>query len=303
MNIFGKVAAGLTVVLALAATYLAIQVFQARSSRLAAIETAVEAFEGLDEQIAAEELARDAARSRFVSIQQQWGKVYDPVVLSKVAQATGQNLPQMGPIRLIDPAAGRIELGVGTGLGLAQQEAAQNLPLPTVHVYAVDSATEADYLGEFRLTAVDNPIATAELTRPVLPGETDRWRAEQYRIRTLAPLSYPKVTQELATQILVARQGLTTEQTAAAAIEQQVQQAQQLINKRLAELNGDGQAPADAPPEVANGLVATLSEVERVRDAAAARVANLRQVYRDRYDELETLVQQIASLVSRLPGA
>ena len=268
------------------AMYLGAQVYDARSQRLAQIGGLREEAIELEKQLLQEELAVKSKQSAFISAQQIWGRVWNGV-----PQASVINAP-----------TGLIELGIGKDAGLGAAESAMpGAPLPSVHVFALNGQ-DSDYMGEFQLNGVDAKFAAAQLKRPPLPGETQSWSGEAYRVRTLAPAAYAGLYRELATDYQIAQQSLAAQQNTLADVQAQAESAREQIAARTAELLGSANNPM-ATEEVKQGLVESLRQTEATRNASASRVAELRADYFDRTVEFRERLDEIRELAGQLPGA
>lgn len=288
MNKWGIGLTVLALLLGVLALYLGVEVYDARSRRLAELGEFRDQVDKLEADLLTEELAVQAKKSQVINAQQTWGRVFNGV----------------GNTAVTNEQTGLIELGLGTQSGLAAAEVATGRPLPAVHVYALEpqNPQASRYLGEFKLNGATNTFSTAQLRRQPIPGETEDWVAPAYRVRTKAPNAYGTLLGELSTEYQIARQALVAEQSALAEIERQAALVQRQIDARIAEINGNPDR-ADAPAVIRDGLVATIAQTERRREQAAAETASLRQTYYDQFVEFERILAAIQRLAKRLPGA
>lgn len=285
MNKAGLGFCGLLIVLGGLGMYLAAQVYAARSASLAKVETARKSFEAAAAELRDKEGPALAAQARVESLEQQWGLVY-PV--------SGEN------VLVVNPDRGLIELPIGGNVRGFRPGGEQGDP--SIHVYALDQG-QSRYLGQFNVKAAEANRSTSELRRPPLPGEARDWAADNYRVRTFAPPTYAQLITDLTTDYTIAGEALLLQQDALADMESQARQAQAAIESRLAELGGNAALPETAPSVLRDGLVDTLAQTAADRDEVATDVAERRQMYRDRHDELEELLKQVRALADRLPGA
>lgn len=277
--IFGFIAA----VLGAVGIYLAAQVYSARSESLRKVADARTKFEATEARYRENRTAADAARSRVESLEQQWGRVYPGV--------------PGGAVSILNEQRGQIELPIGGGnKGFNPEQK------PSIHIFAVDNGASR-YLGQFNVSAANANLSTSELRRPPLPGETNDWRADEYRVRTFAPTPYNQLITELTADYTIAGEALQFQQEALADIEDQARKAQAAIAARIAELDGNPNLPPETPAVLRDGLVQTLAETAAARDEVTTEVAARRQQYRDRHDELEALLRSVRELAARLPGA
>ena len=285
MNKWGIGLGFLLLLLSLASLYLGAEVYSARSKRLAELGDLQNQVQELEATLLEEELAVQAKRTQVVSAQQVWGRYYG------------------APVTVQNAENGLVELGIGTDAGLGRVESQLGSPLPSVHLYSLSQQRPPQYMGEFRLNGVTNTFATAQLRRSPVPGEAEDWYADGYRIRTKAPPAYGTLISELVTEFGIAQQSLAAEQTALAEVERQARLAQEMIDGRIAQVNGNPAAPEDAPAVIREGLKAVTAQAEARRDDAGTQVSNLRQRYYQLFVEFERQLDQIQRLTSRLPGA
>ena len=281
---FGAVA----FLLGLGAIYLSAQVFAARSTRLREIAAVREQSEQVADELLEARLARDAAKSRVTSLEQNWGRVY---------QVPG------GDVAVLDPQRGIIDLPIGSNAkgfrNAADPDAADR---PMIHLYAVEGP-QSRYLGQFMVNTASDRNSTIQLARRPLPGETQSWQAPEYRVRTFAPSSFASTISEISTAYELAEEAREAMQASEAEMGRQKAAAEAAVAGRLRELAGDPSLPEDAPEVLRKGLVASLAEAASDRDATAAEVAALRQTYWARQDELNRLLTVVREKAGDLPQA
>ncbi|MCA9079514.1 MAG: hypothetical protein KDA58_03100 [Planctomycetaceae bacterium] len=211
-----------------------------------------------------------------------WGDAWD----APNSQAAGRN--------------GIVQLGVGTGRGLAQKEAAQNKPLPDVFVFAKAGGNSADFLGQFNLANLQVDNATGQLTRTPYAGEEAGWKSGEYRVRDSIPAGWRFTFASLEGEMLIAQRKLESQRELLETINNQITESRKSLDQRLAELDGDAEAPMGASQEVLDGLVQTLRRLESERDLILAHVDQLRHELNDQYVQLRETMDANAAMVNKI---
>lgn len=259
-------------------------VLKARRARLEAVETRLEKLGGLDQQILDDRRVVDALETQLLSNRKEWGRVW----------------PNAGQVAVVDRQQGVLELGIGAaaGLGVAARNGGA---LPNIHVFGI-AGGDTQYVGEFQTTAVDAAQTVAKLERVPFEGEAEEWLFDGYRVREAIPESYNALVADLVTARNVASQDLLEERQRLQRAQAQQAASNELLDTRLAELNGDPSVDADQSEIRAKGLVKTLQERTSERDDLMAAVDRLRRKYSAKSDELKERLASVRSLAERLPG-
>ena len=264
--------------------FLLAKTIKARESRMKAVDSRFEQLEQLEKDVIEARNVVANAEQEVLGVDLQWGNVWFP---------TGQT-------QVVNPQRGLIEFGIGASAGLGN---AAGGPQPTVYVFGEDGSGEGRYLGEFKITAASPTAATGMLTRPPLPGETEGWIADQYRVRTSVPSSYPSLVDDLITQYVIAEQDLQEERQRLVRAQKQLGESQAVLAERESELSGAADAAEDAGMVARNGLVESIERATNRRDSLLASVDRLRREYRRKSAELNRLLDRVRSLSGDLPSS
>lgn len=189
-----------------------------------------------------------------------------------------------------------IDLGVGTTSGLG----GAGKPAPTIYAFSVDANGGSKYLGDFDIIDPRADRTGAKLTHPPIPGETDGWQAGTIRVRDMVPSAHRGETYNLRTRQIVLDQQLENEKGLVALKDVELVESQKLLDRRLAELNGNPNAIQGASDDVKDGLVKTLEKEEGSRDALQVVVDKLRRELSDKYAALETVLAKNQEIVDQM---
>lgn len=194
---------------------------------------------------------------------------------------------------------GSIELGVGAnaGLGRGQQDPAK---LPVVYVLGPDAQGKQTYLGDFKLMEVRQDTAGGKLTRVPFQGEVQSWPRGELRVREEIPGNFRNQMAELRTLALIAEQHVRQENDQLKIQEQHIAASQVAVDKRMAELNGNPEAPEKAGEDVKDGLVQTLRREETARNTLAKEVDALRRLLSDKHLLLTKILEGNNNSVKKL---
>lgn len=258
MNILGKVFLWLSVVMAAVSIYLTTMLLDIRQKWLTEVEQRQAKVEESVVQLAdARRRVRTAEESRQQLVH-DWGELWS-------AQA-----------RLQPGGTGAMEVSIGSDAGLPQKAEGSDVD-PAVYVFA-ENAGQVQYLGEFRVSAIRPDRAVLQPSRPPAPQEVATWpQAANVHIRGTLPHNWLTVVADLDAQQVVAQTNLETQQLQLEILNKQIAASQQALDQRLAELNGDPEAPPGASQEVVNGLVQTLRLSDSARNEKLGAVDALRQ--------------------------
>ena len=282
MHKLGKAFLWLAVPVIVAAFVLTTMLLDVRSKWRKALETA-QASVAESSETRAKELRKVLTLEEEIAREQHaWGDAW-----------TSQNSQPAG-------RSGMVQLSVGSGSGLGQKEQAQQKPLPEVFLFSLIGGQSSEFVGQFKLAALNVDNSTAQLARTPYPGEEQAWVAGAYRVRDSIPSSWLHTFADLEGQMLIATRKLEGQKELLETLNNQIVESQKSLDQRLAELNGDADAPAGASQEVIDGLVATVRRLEFQRDAVLAEVDQLRHELNLQYVQLRQTMDANAALLKDL---
>lgn len=279
MHILGKVLLGLIlVVLIPASILLTTMALDVRSKWQAQIEQRQDRLAQTQSRLTEARVRVSDLESELQRRTYAWGEVWDA--------------PNSEPL----PGSPGVQLGVGTSRGLGRNIQAGKQP--RVYVFA-DGGEASAYIGEFELVQVDTDRAAAQLPRPPFPGEMQSWPRGNYRVRDTIPANWLSTVAQLESQIVVTSSKLGMQREQERVVTRQLANSQAVLDQRLAELNGDANAPEGASQELLDGLVETLRKLENDRNATLKDVHALRVKLVEDYTELEQLIASNRSSVEQ----
>ena len=279
MHISGKIFAFLTLCLAIAAVILAAKTLDKQNEWSNRLEKARADYEKAVAQVPP---ARDQVlklRNELTLERLDWGRHWDNV------QVSPRNLQQ-----------GQITIGIGRNNYVGHQgEAGEQLPL--LHAFQPTGDGQFRYVGEFRVTQIDNTQAALQLSRTPRPGETSTWNTNNtWRFRDALPAAKRNQVGELLLELTLIEQRIKDRQLNLTTQEKSVRLAQNLLNERLKELNGNPDLPANAGEEYRAGLVESIKLAETARDFALEEVQSLRGELHELHDRFEQLLAKNTEL-------
>ena len=189
-----------------------------------------------------------------------------------------------------------IQIGVGKSRGLGRH--VQDGKKTTVYVFS-ESGEASNYLGEFALTDIAVDRAAGELTRPAYPGETQTWSRGTYHVRDLLPPNWLVSVAELEAKLIDINSKLSFQQIEDKIQDKLLAASQSTLDQRLAELNGDANAPDGASQQILDGLVETLRKLENDRSVVLDEVHNLRVKLVKEYLVLQDTIESNRTAVEK----
>ncbi|SFJ54163.1 hypothetical protein [Planctomicrobium piriforme] len=192
---------------------------------------------------------------------------------------------------------GSIELGVGASSGLPAKAADGSEP--GVFVFGENGA-KSQYLGEFGVADIRPTQAIVSLTRRPYAQETAGWPQGMYHVRGTLPAHWLTTSAELQAHQVIADSRVVEQRQQLASLTEQIKSSQAALDQRMAELNGNADAPEDAASEVKDGLVLALQKEEAKRDAVLAEVDRLRRQMIETYDDVIKVLQENRTKVELL---
>lgn len=288
MHVSGKILLGLTVVLALLDTYLATVLMGHQSHWQEQIEAKREQVFGAD-GVSGLKSEVAATKKQVVSLQNE---------INRIKNIWGDSWVSTG--RPADAARGVFQVDAGEANGILGPAADG----PPVHAFpfTLNADGSSVYLGDFTYLDVQRDASAMQLTRPPLDGEETTWAAGNVRLRENVPPAWRKLMTMLYQQRNVADQRLDSQQHRARNYEMQMAKAEEILDQRLAELNGDPDPPEGASQEVIDGLVLTIRQEEMLRDRENQVLNDLRHEFARKLVELNGLLEGNQKLVEALPG-
>ena len=285
MHTVGKIFAWTTALLALVAVYFIGRGLYTQTNWTRSVGEVVDKVEDTEERLAAAEANVAARRASFERSNTNWG-----------------DLTVITPDRVQVAPNGRLRVQAGSTANFAGRGAQVNRAI--VHAFAVDQDGSARYIGPFGLVAQNEGQSELAPAFTQKPNEVRTWNpGSAWRFRTVVPASlygqFVGLDGEVATQI----EALRTQREIMGLQEATIAQADVSIEGRRKELFGDPQAPDLEPaPELRDGLVGTLVDVQADRDAALAELDRLRRAVKNAYERLTTLLAENRAAAEALPG-
>lgn len=278
MHIIGKVLLGIMVFLLIPlAILLTTMALDVRSEWQAAIQTRKADLVQTGERLSAVRVQVNELEGRLQSLTYNWGEVWDA--------------PRVQPL----PSGRGVQVGVGASSGLGRK--AQAGQKQRIYVFS-DGQNNSRYLGEFEIVQANADAVAAELLRDPYPGEVQNWPAGRSHVRDTLPPNWLATIADLEGDLLIVNSKLQFQQMQDSIIQRQLAASQTTLDQRLAELNGDADAPPGASQQVLDGLVETLRKLESERNSVLDDVHSLRVKLVREQLELEKTLETNRSLVA-----
>lgn len=185
--------------------------------------------------------------------------------------------------------AGVIDLDAGSNAGFPQKQGEN--PPPSVYLFA-DNSGQTNFIGEFAVTASRGDASVVQLTRPPYPQEVAKWPQGGYHARNQLPQDWLTMMAGLQAEQIVAESNLQAQMLQLQILNNQIKASQEALDQRLAELNGNPNAPPGASEDVMIGLVATIRKSEVERNTVLANVDRLRRELVATYDSMRYTLDQ-----------
>jgi hypothetical protein len=279
MHILSKICLVLALILGFVGAYVATQVAKKRNAITEQIVAEKKKRDDNIKQLGELKITRARELEELNRLQADWGNYWN---------AKGQ----------ADVRQGAVVLNVGTGQKLVKPGNREEV----VHIFSLNANGDSQYLGEFKIDA-NGPQQTAfVLNRKPTARDEATWPAQQaeFRVRERIPPGVRAMFHDLAMNQAVADQ-IVINETAKDQIQQQhIAASQKTLDRRMAELNGDPAAPANADPEIISGLVETLRSEEAKRNGVLKDVDALRRELSDRYARLVQVLAENRQAVDTL---
>lgn len=286
MHKSGVVFAWLVVLAAIAAIPLTAKVLAVRSSWLKAVEKNDVQIAKNEAEIEAKSKESKDLRTELTRVMLGWDRYWD-------AQVTVAN-QQTGEIQ--------IPIGTNNGLGDAQNNEAAK---PVVFAFQAAPGQQGgvNYVGAFRVTALDTNRALLKKVTPPEPGEAAQWQNGTWRLRALVPPQYISTLRTLRDQMVERKQERQRKQDRIQDLNRLLAAAQQRLDARVSELIGSDNAPQgeNLPVELRKGLVAGLEEEEQERNQEFQETDRLRRDLLKVFQEQQDLIKEVSQLTRQLP--
>ena len=155
----------------------------------------------------------------------------------------------------------------------------------------------SSYVGSFNVAQLGRTTTVLAPTWLISPDEPGQWNAAAWRVRTSIPGGAKERIAGLRSAIVTAVNYLQDKQQHLAVEDEAVQEAQKILQNRIAELTGEGAA------EGAPGLVAEIAEAEDARNQELAELDRLRRQVQQIYAERTQLQQQLTAPTEQVSQA
>jgi len=272
MHILGKVLLWFAVLLIVAAFFLTTMTLDVRSKSLAEVDQRKEKLAKSKEDIRSAKLRVSQLEQELDMLKRDWGDVWN----------APNSVPQRNASGLVD-----LEIGSGSGLGFKANQASK--PHAHVHLFNVQGE-QSVYAGEFSIEQLQTDRAAMKLVRQPFPQELQTWQPGVWRVRDVLPSDKLATIADIEGQILISSTKLRTQNGQLEIMNSQITESQASLDQRLAELNGDADAPDGASTEVVDGLVQTLRNYESNRDQILNRVNQYRHTIDAEYVKLQKTI-------------
>lgn len=285
MHLAGKIFAIFTLLLAVGAILLTAKTLDKQNEWNERLDKARESYASAAEKLPEVEEKALELRDELTRTRLNWGRHWDGV------QVVPRNLE-----------AGQVTIGIGRNQKLSRPgENGEQLPL--LHAFQPNDDGQMQYVGAFRVTQIDTTQAALQLERTPREGETATWNVNRpWRFRDSMPAGKRAQIGELLLELTLIEQRMSDRELNLQIQNKSVQAAQNMLDQRLAELQGDETLPEQAGEEYRLGLVEALRNAEANRDAALAEVQQLREELHDLYGRFENLLAENKDLESQLTG-
>lgn len=281
----GIVFAFLVVLLSGFAMYETAKFVTIRNAWMEKVETAEKSANQNVEEVAKQELLENTLLDELSRQQLGWGQFWS-------AQTN-----------LLDAGTGRLQVDLGTNQGLSG--GADGSQLPTLYAFRpVDGGME--YAGAFKVTTLNANQAAMQLVDAPRPNEVQSWGlaggAQNWRFRTQIPGGISQFS-DYNTQFVVADEKLQERLNNIDLQTKFAEKAEEQLQQRLAELNGDPNALNGLGDVFKLGLVESIQKEDMERNEALVRLGQLREELDQKWKQFEALKAENAALAGKLPGA
>jgi len=283
MHLAGKIFAVFTLLLSVGAIILTAQTLDKQNEWNERIEKARQDYATTVEKLPEAKEKALELRDELTRVRLNWGRHWDGV------QVVPRNLQ-----------AGQITIGIGRNNRLARPSE-NGEQLPVLYAFQPGDDGEMKYVGAFRTTQIDATQAALQLERTPREGETAEWNVNRpWRFRDALPSGKRAQIGELLLELTLIEQRLKDRELNLQIQQKSVQSAQNMLDQRLAELQGNDALPEAAGDAYRLGLVEALRQAESKRDVALGEVQKLRNELHQLYGRFETLLAENKELEAEL---
>jgi hypothetical protein len=191
--------------------------------------------------------------------------------------------------------------GVNVGIGV-ESDIHQGLVL---YGFEIGEDGKSTYRGSFVANEVGNGTSSLKPNWRVKPDEVQQWQSGNWRWRNSIPSGYQENFDKQLLTILRYEETLGDRQRTLATQKQLLEQANDTLKLREAELVG-GDVLSKAPAvdsEFREGLVPAVEQTEEERNQKLEQIDELRRKVREVQADIERLNAENADLVQRLPAS
>jgi hypothetical protein len=288
MHTFGKVCLGLSVAFMLAGVWLTSELYTARAHF---VDRKVKAEAKLAQnELDLEKLRFEASDTRheLASTLLSWDRFWDNVDVEDGQQKN------------------TLEIYVGTNQGIRPLEELEDQTKQQV-VYCFQPGENGDYryVGDFRVTNVQNDKAALTPNWEVTAGESETWNTEnKWRVRALVPSQFQAVFNGRRNQLTAARELSKSKQADLAKQEELLTAVRKRFDDRIVEIDGpkaDVSDPDSRPREDVVGLLSALEEADEKRNAKLFQADHLRRVLLQTLTDFARIQAENLRMVESLP--
>jgi hypothetical protein len=283
MNVWGKVLAVLVVLAGIASMALTSKFIAVRNSWTAKTQAFATNYTKTAGELRTTTDQRNTILHDLEVINREWGTDF---------RAAGGR-----PTQLLAPAEGRLEVGLGTGSGLAEGQ--------SLHGFELKQDGTSVYRGAF--TVLGPPQAERAAVQPkwrIRPGEPTEWQNGTWRWRSSIPSGYSQQFDEIMLNFTRGDETLADRRASIAVQDKLLADATTALNRRQAELVGGEELAKDEvlPPEYRLGLVSTVEATEEERNSVLLEIDDLRRKVRASRDAVQKLQAENRTLQQKLPA-
>lgn len=285
VHLVGKIFLVLTFLAGTAATLLVAKLLHVRNERQKAYEQAVTAVESREAKLADVRGQATAERRRSAAVETLWHR---PVVVGKGDVAIGDD--------------GEIAIDIGTDVGFGVDDPERQAD-PVFYAF-VGGPGKSVFVGPYRLVESRQTRSLLEPVFPISEEAIEAWPGGPWRLWESVPSVAPTEVTRLRNRLDEAKVTLQARTSTFARQERAVRQARDQLDATLRKLEGDPDArPIEGRPEVTDGLVAAIAAETADRDAALARLRQLRDDVAAAYATLTATLAENADLARRRTDA